>query len=253
MERVDRTSKDFYTKRNFEYSMEQFAPSNFFDLNDYVHRMLFQEIDQVWKVFEYLESFLTSQKLGQINCPIPSGVFIENSHLVSIGEGSVIEQGAFIRGPCMLGKNSTIRHGAYIRGNVLAGNNCVIGHSTEVKNCIFLDHAKAPHFNYLGDSILGNRTNLGAGTICSNLKLAKDEINLMWKGCKIKTYRRKLGAIIGDGSQTGCNSVLNPGTFLEPGVFIYPGVNVSGIILRNHIVKPIAHPKTIRCRTSFES
>lgn len=209
----------------------------YFDLNHYKHKKLFADCTYVWEALTQIDDYLKQQTLGNIEAAIPEGVFLENPHLISISRGTVIEPGAFIRGPCIIGENCSVRHGAYIRGNLIAGNNCVIGHDTEIKNVIMLDHAVAAHFAYLGDSILGNNVNLGAGTKCANLKLDGSEIIVKTQEKKVPTGLRKFGAIIGDGARTGCNSVTNPGTFLGKNSCFHPCVNFGGIIPANHQVK----------------
>ncbi len=135
---------------------------------------------------------------------------------VLVGAGVMIEEGATIIPPAIICHNAKIRQGAYLRGSVFVGNSAIIGHSTEVKNSILMDGAKAPHFNYVGDSILGNNVHLGAGVILSNLRLDKGEVFAKFKSERMATGKRKLGAIIGDDTEIGCNSVLSPGTVLTP-------------------------------------
>jgi acetyltransferase-like isoleucine patch superfamily enzyme len=147
---------------------------------------------------------------------------------IYIGEDTVVEPGALIKGPTIIGNNTEVRQGAYIRGNCLIGNRCVVGHTTEVKTSIMLDGAKAGHFAYIGDSILGNDVNLGAGTKLANLKISDVEIKLKVEGRIYKTGLRKLGAILGDNVQTGCNSVTSPGTLLAKASLVYPCINVPG-------------------------
>ena len=139
-----------------------------------------------------------------------------------MGKGVLVESGAFVCGPVMLGDFSEVRQGAYLRGNCLIGRGCVVGHVTEVKNTIFLDEAKAGHFAYLGDSILGNNVNLGAGTKMANLRFVKGDISIRTKDGTVDTGLRKLGAILGDQVQTGCNSVTNPGTIIGRRSFLLP-------------------------------
>ena len=133
-----------------------------------------------------------------------------------------------IKGPTIIGNNTEIRQGAYIRGDCLIGDRCVVGHTTEVKTSIMLNDAKAGHFAYVGDSILGNHVNLGAGTKLANLKIIDVEMKLRIEGEVYKTGLRKLGAILGDHVETGCNSVTSPGTLLGNGSLVYPCVNVPG-------------------------
>jgi bifunctional N-acetylglucosamine-1-phosphate-uridyltransferase/glucosamine-1-phosphate-acetyltransferase GlmU-like protein len=143
-----------------------------------------------------------------------------------IGEGVVVEPGALIKGPTVIESGSEIRQGAYIRGRVLIGERCVVGHTTEVKNAIFLDEAKAGHFAYVGDSILGKGVNLGAGTKLANLKMNRRIVTIRLEGEEISTNLYKFGAVLGDGVETGCNSVTNPGVLIGPGSLVWPGVVV---------------------------
>jgi UDP-3-O-[3-hydroxymyristoyl] glucosamine N-acyltransferase len=155
---------------------------------------------------------------------------------IRVGEGTVIEPGALVKGPTIIGHNTEIRQGAYIRGNCLIGNRCVVGHTTEVKTSIMLDGAKAGHFAYIGDSILGNDVNLGAGTKLANLKIVQVEMKIRVEGRTYTTGLKKLGAILGDHVETGCNSVTSPGTLLGKASLIYPGVNVPGGFYPNRSV-----------------
>lgn len=139
-------------------------------------------------------------------------------------DGVIVEPYALIQGPAYFSEKTQIRHTAYIRGSVYTGKNAVIGHTTEVKNSIFLSSAKAAHFAYIGDSILGKDVNLGAGTKLANLKFTKKEITFIINKEKVYTKLKKFGAIIGDRCQTGCNSVLQPGTLIGKDSFVFPGV-----------------------------
>lgn len=155
---------------------------------------------------------------------------------VLVGENVSIAPTATIIGPAVIGKNTEIRPGAYIRGNVIVGEGCVIGNSTELKNCVLLDKVQAPHFNYVGDSILGNRAHIGAGVICSNLKA--DGKAVIIKGEEAhETGLRKLGAILGDGADIGCNSVINPGTVVGKNTSVYPLTSLRGVYPPDCIVK----------------
>jgi carbonic anhydrase/acetyltransferase-like protein (isoleucine patch superfamily) len=147
---------------------------------------------------------------------------------IYIGEGTVVEPGALIKGPSIIGNHTEVRQGAYLRGNCLIGDRCVVGHATEVKHSIMLDDAKAGHFAYIGDSILGNHVNLGAGTKLANLKIVDVEMKLIVEGKVYETGLRKLGAILGDYTETGCNSVTSPGTLLGKASLVYPCVNMPG-------------------------
>lgn len=211
--------------------------ADLFDLSTFEHKALFREGIPPWGALSEIESYLKNIPLGLNKGQISAHAYLIHPNLVSIGEGSIIEPGAYIEGPCWIGKNCTIRHGAYIRGNVITGDGCVIGHDTEVKSAIFLNKAHAAHFAYVGDSILGNEVNLGAGTKCANFKLDKQDIQIKLKGEVISTHRRKLGALIGDGTQIGCNTVTNPGTIIGKNVRCYPCLNFGGFIPSHSLLK----------------
>ncbi len=217
--------------------MKSLFPEFFFDLSDYRHERLFDRTKPVWEALTKISSYLAILSLGKIEVDIPANAFIINSEQISIGSGSVVEPGAYIKGPCIIGNNCVVRHGAYIRGDLICGDGCVIGHDTEIKNAILLNNAHAAHFAYVGDSILGNRVNLGAGTKCANLKLDKSLIEIVYNDKKLSSGLRKLGAIIGDDAQVGCNAVTNPGACLGKGVLCYPCLNIGGYIPAHSIIK----------------
>ena len=159
---------------------------------------------------------------------IMPGAYLFDDQII-IGKRTIVEPGALIKGPTVIGEDTEIRQGAYLRGNCLIGNGCVVGHTTEIKGSIMLNGSKAGHFAYIGDSILGKDVNLGAGTKLANLKMIPGNIMIIDDNRKIhKTGRRKLGAIIGDSSETGCNSVTSPGTLIGPKSVVYPGITVAG-------------------------
>ena len=141
-----------------------------------------------------------------------------------------------IMSPAVLGKGTEVRQGAYIRGNVITGNNCVIGNSSEIKNSVLLDRVQVPHYNYVGDSVLGNYAHLGAGSILSNLKLGGKCV-IIHADTDYDTGLRKVGSFLGDYADIGCSSVLNPGTVVGKGARIYPLVALRGVISENVIVK----------------
>ncbi len=168
---------------------------------------------------------------------IQAGVTFTDRH-VEIGRGVVIESSAYINGPTVIMDGTEVRQGAYVRGDCFFGRSCVVGHTTEVKHSIFLDGAKAGHFAYIGDSILGNGVNLGAGTKLANLRLDGRNIVLNIDGKRFDTGRRKIGAILGDGVQTGCNSVTNPGTLLGQGSLVAPNSSVRpGLYSKKTVIK----------------
>jgi UDP-N-acetylglucosamine diphosphorylase / glucose-1-phosphate thymidylyltransferase / UDP-N-acetylgalactosamine diphosphorylase / glucosamine-1-phosphate N-acetyltransferase / galactosamine-1-phosphate N-acetyltransferase len=157
---------------------------------------------------------------------IMAGVVLMGSQ-IALGRGVLVESGAMIKSPTIVGDCTEIRQGAYLRGYCLAGAHCVIGHTTEVKHSIFLDHAKAGHFAYLGDSILGRDANLGAGTKFANLRFLTGNVMIRTPEGSIDTGRRKFGAILGDRAQTGCNSVTNPGTLIGREGLLMPNTTAA--------------------------
>lgn len=195
------------------------TPEFFFDLHRFLHKDLFLLDQPVWESLKHLQNYFKSLDLGKISCKIPNSVTLVYPELISIGEGSIIESGVYIEGPCFIGKESRVRHGAYLRPYVLAGDRCVIGHATEVKHSILLNGAAAPHFNYVGDSILGNQVNIGAGVICANYRLDHKEVCVEIEGEKYRTGLNKFGTVLGDQSQIGCNTVINPGVLLRKKTF----------------------------------
>ncbi len=166
---------------------------------------------------------------------IMAGAFLSGDQ-IEIGKGVLIESGAMIKSPTVIGDCTEVRQGAYLRGNIVCGRRCVLGHTTEIKHAIFLDDAKAGHFNYIGDSILGNDTNLGAGTKLANLRFFDGNIYFSDGETNIDSGRKKFGAILGDRCQTGCNSVTNPGTLLGKDSFIMPNTAVPAGYHRAHSI-----------------
>ncbi len=189
---------------------------------------------------------LLGEPLDEVLAGLPSsdlrGQLSPEVHLVGdrivICAGVRIHPNVVIEGPVFIGPETEIRPGAYIRGGVWIGESCVVGANTEIKRAILLRHAKAPHLNYVGDSILGADVNLGAGTILSNFRHDGETIRIPANGRRIDTGQRKLGAILGDGVLTGCNSVLHPGVVVGRGTQIYPGVQLRpGIYAEKSVVK----------------
>jgi NDP-sugar pyrophosphorylase family protein len=223
--------------------MDLLSPHALFDLSNYRHSFIFTDCRYVWEVLCKIEHYLRSLKLGAIEVGIPAGAHLIHPDLISIGKGSVVEPGAYIKGPCIIGENCTVRQGAYIRGKVIVGDSCVIGHDTEMKNALMLNQAHAAHFAYAGDCVIGNRVNLGAGVKCANLRLDRKEIVVHFEGKRFQTHLTKWGAILGDDTQIGCNSVANPGTITGKQVVCYPCVNFGGVIPAGAVIQPAYPPK----------
>ena len=162
--------------------------------------------------------------------------YIEIEPGVLVGENVKIAKTATIEAPAIIGKNTELRPGAYIRGNVIIGESCVIGNSSELKNCVLLNHVQVPHYNYVGDSILGDYAHMGAGSILSNLKSGGS--NVVIHGDKeYETGLRKIGAFLGEHADIGCGSVLNPGTIIGKNTQVYPLSMLRGCFPENSIVK----------------
>jgi NDP-sugar pyrophosphorylase family protein len=217
--------------------MSNLPADHFFDLDGFTHAALFAAGAPVWAALgEALDRYLAAWD-DWTPQPAPAGVHILDGP-VSLGAKCRIEPGAVLRGPLIVGPECEIRTGAYLRGSVILGRGCVVGAHTEVKRAILLDGAHAPHQNYVGDSILGRKVNLGAGTILSNVKNVGREITFVHSGETVHTGLRKLGAILGDGCRTGCNTVLNPGVLMGPGCVTYPNVSLrSGYFPPGTLVK----------------
>lgn len=212
--------------------MLDLSPQSFFDLAAWRHRTLFPENQPVWaalgsRLAEYLESWSDWSRPN----PTPAGVHIIGER-VHIDPTASLEPGAVVIGPAVIGPRVTVRTGAYVRQNVIVGEGGLVGAHTEIKASVLLPGAKAPHQNYVGDSILGHDVNLGAGTICSNVKNVGGEIAVSIAGELHHTALRKLGAVLGDGCKTGCNTVLNPGVLMQPGCVTYPNCSLRGGLYR---------------------
>lgn len=197
-----------------------FDPSVFFDLSSFEHEELF-EVENAWEVISKISNFIKNN----------------STQGVTLGEGTIVEEGAFIKGPAIIGKNCFIAHGAYIRENVILGDNVHIGHSVELKNSIVFNDTHIAHFNYVGDSIIGTYVNFSAGAITANFRLDGANIKIKNEGEEIETGLAKFGAIIGDASRIGVNSVLNPGTILAKNSKVFPLTNVFGVHLNEEIIK----------------
>jgi NDP-sugar pyrophosphorylase family protein len=220
---------------NQTMSAPVFSPADYFDFQETAHAAIFDGVRQAWEILPRLAAYL-----GEKIVPENLGTMIGNPVIgerVFIGRDTVVEPGAYIKGPAWIGPNCRIRHGAYIRENVIVGAGSVIGNSTEIKNSFLFNGCQAPHFNYVGDSIIGAKAHLAAGVIVSNLKLNGDFITLRAGDETVSTGLRKFGALIGDGAEIGCNAVINPGSILGRRSLIYPGVSWRGVLPANSIAK----------------
>ena len=212
-----------------------FAPADYLNLEHTAHPKLFENQTNVWDALKQIASYLQFRLKPAVLGELVGRPFISSN--VFVGRGTIVEQGAVLKGPAWIGENCHIRSGCYVRENVVVGNGVVMGNSCEFKNSIIFDEAQVPHFNYVGDSILGFKAHLGAGVILSNVKLDHSEIAVVTSDSNIVTGLTKFGAIVGDRTEIGCNAVINPGSVLGRDCFIYPNVNFRGVLPEGSVVK----------------
>ena len=219
-----------------------FKAEDLFDLSQTAHAAIFADCQYAWDALKKIEPYLAAQPPQHPPRTFPGTSIGKN---VFIGEGTVIEPGALIKGPAIIGKNCHIRHNAYLRENVIIGDNCVVGNASELKNALLFNGAQVPHFNYIGDSILGHKAHLGAGVKISNVKLFPGNIEVEIDGTPHDTGLRKFGALLGDHAEAGCNAVLNPGSILGRNAIVYPNVFWRGILPANMIAKNKAEVEVV--------
>jgi len=212
-----------------------YQPADLWDLSQTEHASIYADCKYPWDALKRIEGYIQANLKPVLRNTCKGRAWIGEQ--VSIGEGSIVEDGAMIMGPAIIGKNCRIRHGAYLREHVIVGDNCTVGNSCEIKNSLLHNGAQVPHFNYVGDSILGAKAHLGAGAALSNIKLSPETIWIEMDGQMFDTGLRKIGALLGDHTDIGCNSVLNPGSIVGKNCMIYPLVSWRGILPDNMIVK----------------
>jgi NDP-sugar pyrophosphorylase family protein len=212
-----------------------FKPTDLFDLSQTAHAALFEGCDYAWEALKRLQAYLTATLRPKLNNRCEGVAYIGEQ--VFIGPGTVVEDGAMIKGPAIIGSNCQIRHNAYIREHVIVGDGCVVGNACELKTAVLFNHCHVPHFNYVGDSVLGFEAHLGAGVKISNVKLVPGNIMVEVDGQPFDTGLRKFGALLGDGAEVGCNAVLNPGSILGRHAVVYPNVNWRGILASGCMAK----------------
>jgi len=182
-----------------------FKPTDLFDLSQTEHAALFDGCEYAWDALKKINEYLKATLQPALKNRCQGTAWIGDQ--VFIGEGTIVEDGVMIKGPAIIGRHCQIRHNAYLREGVLIGDNCVIGNSSELKNVVMFHNSQAPHFNYVGDSILGHRVHLGAGVKVSNVKLDRSNVTVEIEGEPFDTGLRKFGAVLGDGADIGCNCV----------------------------------------------
>jgi NDP-sugar pyrophosphorylase family protein len=212
-----------------------FKPEDLFDLSQTEHASIFEGCQFAWEALSKIKKYIEANLRAGLLNRCEGRAFI--GERVYIGPGTIVEDGAMIKGPAIIGANCQIRHNAYIRDDVIIGDNCVIGNSCEFKNALLFNNCQVPHFSYVGDSIFGYKAHLGAGVKISNVKLVPGNVTVELDGKPLDTGLRKFGALLGDRTDIGCNSVLNPGSVIGRGSVVYPNTAWRGVLPPNHIVK----------------
>ena len=212
--------------------MTEWRIEDLYDLNETIAVDIFEGLKFPWEVLPKIKDFII--KLGET---LPEDKFEKKGENIWIAKSAKVFPSAYIAGPCIIDEEAEVRHCAFIRGSAIVGKGCVVGNSTELKNVILFNKFQVPLYNYVGDSILGFKSHMGAGSITSNVKSDKTLVVVKSDGENIETGLKKFGAMLGDNVEVGCNSVLNPGTVVGRSTNIYPTSCVRGYIPANSIYK----------------
>ncbi len=212
--------------------MKRLNASQLFDYEHTIAADIFSGVEFAWEVLPKISSFIL-----ELGSKLNEDDFERKGDNVWIAKSAKVAPSASITGPCIIDENAEIRHCAFIRGNAIVGKNSVVGNSTELKNVILFDNVQVPHYNYVGDSVLGYRSHMGAGSITSNVKSDKTLVCVNLDGERVETGYKKFGAMLGDFVEVGCGSVLNPGTVIGKNTNIYPLSSVRGYVPENSIYK----------------
>ena len=212
--------------------MTEWRIEDLYDLNETIAVDIFEGLKFPWEVLPKIKDFII--KLGET---LPEDKFEKKGENIWIAKSAKVFPSAYIAGPCIIDEEAEVRHCAFIRGSAIVGKGCVVGNSTELKNVILFNKVQVPHYNYVGDSILGFKAHMGAGSITSNVNSDKTLVVVKSDGENIETGLKKFGAMLGDNVEVGCNSVLNPGTVVGRSTNIYPTSCVRGYIPANSIYK----------------
>lgn len=206
--------------------------SELYDLKETIAAGLLEGLAYPWEALPKIHDFIIS--LGE---SLPKEIYEERGEHIWVAKSAKVAPTACLNGPLIVDEDAEIRHCAFVRGNAIVGKGAVVGNSTELKNVILFNKVQVPHYNYVGDSILGYKSHMGAGSITSNVKSDKTLVVVKGEGISIETGLKKMGAMLGDNVEVGCNSVLNPGTVVGPNTNIYPTSMVRGVIPADSIYK----------------
>lgn len=212
--------------------MSIYTVGDLYTLDETIAKEIFDNVTYPWEVLPKIKDFII--KLGE---SLPEDKYEKRGDNIWIAKSAKVFDSAYINGPCIIDEEAEVRHCAFIRGNAIVGRGAVVGNSTELKNVILFNKVQVPHYNYVGDSILGFKAHMGAGSITSNVKSDKTLVVVKSGDEEIATGLKKFGAMLGDGAEIGCNSVLNPGTVIGKNSSVYPTSCVRGVIPSDHIYK----------------
>ena len=211
---------------------EKITVSELYDLKETIAAELFDGVVYPWEILPRIHDFIIG-----LGSRLPEEIYEERGEYVWVAKSAKIAPTACLNGPLIVDEDAEIRHCAFVRGNAIVGKGTVVGNSTELKNVILFNKVQVPHYNYVGDSILGYKAHMGAGSITSNVKSDKTLVVVKGEGISIETGLKKMGAMLGDNVEVGCNSVLNPGTVIGRNTNIYPTSMVRGVIPAGSIYK----------------
>lgn len=216
--------------------MEQLKITELYDLKETLAAGLLEQFTYPWEALSGIGAYIM-----EIGPTLPEEVYEKRDENVWIARSAKIYPNTYIAGPCIIGERTEVRPGAFVRGNALVGNDCVVGNSTELKNVILFNHVQVPHYNYVGDSILGFYSHMGAGSITSNVKADKKPVHVKGAEQDIDTGLKKFGAMLGNHVEIGCNTVLNPGTVVGQNTNVYPVSMVRGVVPSDSVYKDKEH------------
>ena len=212
--------------------MKEMTVKEMYTLEETIAKDLFEGVTYPWEVLPKISSFIL-----ELGASLPEEEYEKRGENVWVARSAKVAPTAFIGGPAIIGKDAEVRHCAFIRGNAIVGEGAVVGNSTELKNVVLFNKVQVPHYNYVGDSVLGYKAHMGAGSITSNVKSDKKLVVVHGDGFDIETGMKKFGAMLGDNVEVGCNSVLNPGTMIGRESNVYPLSSVRGVVPEKSIFK----------------